>query len=330
MSLRPDDTLTRSLIGMGAVLVLGVAHGVHDIGTGMAAIPAFLPTLSIALQVAALSLGHGMARDRGWPWSKALALALLLSIAFGAFTISLHFWSRDAWSRHILTVSAPLGLTVFGFWLLIYYFPTQLNDARLRAVAAESERRKAELARLRSNLHPHFLLNTLNAVAGLLVVEPQQARQLVVALGELLRDSLEEDGELRSLRQELEWLRRYAEIFEIRHRGAIRFEWELADDTLEVPIPRLLLQPLVENAIEHGVLRRPGGGTITLRSRTTENRVQIDVCDDGLGMASAHPSGLGLRLAEDRLKLAYPSAEMTIATSETGTCVTLKFPNSVG
>ncbi|HMA92736.1 MAG TPA: histidine kinase, partial [Polyangiaceae bacterium] len=311
MAIQPDDTLTRSLIGTGAVLVLGVAHGVHDVGTGWPIVPAFLPTVAVALQVATLSLGHGMARSRGWPWRGALALGVVVSTAFGALAVSLHFWTPDAWSRHILSVSAPLGLSVFGFWLLIYYFPTQLNDARMRALAAESERRKAELARLRANLHPHFLLNTLNAVAGLLVVEPSQARQLVVALGELLRDSLDDNGELRPLEQELEWLRRYAEIFEIRHPDAIKFEWDLADDTLGAPIPRLLLQPLVENAIEHGVLRRPGGGTITLRSRTVAGQVQIAIDDDGLGMAPKNSSGLGLRLAEERLKLAYPSGKMT-------------------
>lgn len=326
MAPQHHDTLTRSLIGTGAVLVLGVAHGFHDVGTGWPIVPAFLPTMAIALQVATLSFGHGMARARGWSWLKALTLGVLVSTTFGALAVSLHFWNLDAWSRHILSVSAPLGLSIFVFWLLIYYFPTQLNDARMRALAAESERRKAELARLRSHLHPHFLLNTLNAVAGLLVVEPQQARQLVVALGELLRDSLDDDGELRPLEQESEWLRRYAEIFEIRHSDAIRFEWDLADDTLGAPIPRLLLQPLVENAIEHGVLRRPGGGTITLRSRTVGSQIQIAVCDDGLGMVPNNPNGLGLRLAEERLKLAYPSGTMTITTGVTGTCVMLAFP----
>jgi sensor histidine kinase YesM len=170
------------------------------------------------------------------------------------------------------------------------------------------------------------LLNTLNAVAGLLTVEPRQARQLIVALGDLLRDALEDDGAMRSLEHEVEWLRRYAGIFEIRHRDAIRFEWDLAPETLATLLPRLLLQPLMENAIEHGALRHPHGGTVTLCSRIAGDVIRITVSDDGPGMKGTQTFGLGLRLVEDRLRLAYPRAAMVIETHETGTRVALDLP----
>jgi LytS/YehU family sensor histidine kinase len=210
--------------------------------------------------------------------------------------------------------------------LLVFYFPTQLGRARMRALSAENEQRKAELARLRANLHPHFLLNTLNAVAGLLVAEPQQARQLVVALGELLRDSLEEEGAMRSLADEVEWLRRYAQIFEIRHAGAIQFQWDLDPASLSIALPRLLLQPLLENAIKHGALRKQGGGKVMLASRVADDGVNITVEDDGPGMAPDHPPGLGLRLVRDRLQLAYPDAALTIDRPSAGTRVSLHLP----
>lgn len=282
----------------------------------------------MALQLATLSAGQGLLQERGWSGRKSLALAVIISLAFGWLTVALH----------LRPVTDPVGglgycllsLGVLGFWFLVVYFPAQLSEARLRLLTAESQRREAELARLRANLHPHFLLNTLNAVAGLLGAEPRQARQLVGALGELLRDSLVEGDEMRSLHQEVEWLRRYAEIFEIRYRGVIRFEWEVSTNLSQLLLPRLLLQPLLENAIEHGALRRPGGGTVTVRCGALGNARRISVCDDGPGIASETSSGLGLRLVRERLQLAYPGAEMLIDSTPEGTCVSLELPMDSG
>jgi signal transduction histidine kinase len=321
----PAELVRNRLLGAIAVLLLGVAHGVHDLLSGNSPLPAFLPTAIIALHVATLSLGQALAERRGWSRNMALTLAALVSLPFGGAAVALHA-EQPSTRVGALFATAAAGMGVLGFWLLVFYFPSKLHQARVRALAAEANLRKAELTRLRSNLHPHFLLNTLNAIAGLLVAEPRQARQLVSALGDLLRDSLEDEGAMRSLAEETEWLRRYAEIFEIRHKGAIRFDWDLQDDTLATAVPRLLLQPLVENAVEHGALRHVGGGTVTLRSRVVGDSIEIAVSDDGPGMASDHPLGLGLRLVEDRLKLASPEGKMAIDTSKAGTCVKLELP----
>lgn len=320
------DSLKLGLVGAAAALLLGLAHGIHDLLAGEGVVPAMVPALTVALQVAVLSLGLGRARRRGWSRAKCLALGVLVSLVFGGLTIAIHAPAPHVSPVGALFGTVSAGLGVFGLWLLVFYFPAALSEARLRAVAAEAELRKAELARLRASLHPHFLLNSLNAVAGLLVAEPREARRLVTALGDLLRDSLEEDGEMRPLVEEVSWLKRYAEIFEIRHRGAVRFAWDLQPETLPLPLPRLLLQPLVENAIEHGALKRAGGGTVTVSSRTADGRVAITVSDDGPGLGEARRAGLGLRLVEERLHLAYPAAAMTIDTGEGGTRVTLAVP----
>lgn len=326
-----DDTLRRCSLGAGVGLLLGVAHGVHDAVADGPLLPAFLPTIPIAFQAAALSFGQTLTERKGWSRLKSAVLAVLVSVAFGILTVSLHawIWSSGSWHGALAFGAPAAGLSVLVFWLLLLYFPGQLQEARLRTLAAEGAQRRAELARLRSNLHPHFLLNTLNAVAGLLASEPAQARKLVIAIGELLQDALEENGEMRPLEQEVQWLRHYAAIFEIRHRGSIRFEWDLAKDTLAIPIPRLLLQPLLENAIEHGVLRRPGGGTIVLRSRSFDQGIRISVSDNGMGWSSDEPPGIGLRLVEERLLLAYPDARMKIDAGNSGVSVMLEIP-SVG
>ena len=311
----------------GALLFLGVAHGVHDALDGAPLLPALLPTVGFALQVVLLSLGQRLAERRRWSLATTVVGMVLASLAGGMLTILLHADPMpNRVSLGLFMAAATAGAGVLAFWLLFFYFPPQLGRARMRALAAENERRKAELARLRANLHPHFLLNTLNAVAGLLAAQPQQARQLVVALGDLLRDSLEDEGDMRSLAEEVAWLRRYAQIFEIRHAGAIQFQWDLAPESLPVQLPRLLLQPLLENAIKHGALRRQGGGKVTLHSRLVDGTVAIAVSDDGPGMPASPPAGLGLRLVQERLQLAFPSATLSIDTSGAGTKVTLRIP----
>jgi len=334
------DPLKGRLFGAAIVLLAGAFHGFHDLMEGDPPVAAFVPGLAIAVQVIALSLGHRMAQRRRWSRSKSLALGLVTSPLFGCLIVVMHTWQKRP-HGHAFSGASPaslglalfwflaIGIAGFAFWLLVFYFPAELGEARTRALAAESEQRKAELERLRANLHPHFLLNTLNAVAGLVTADPSQARQLIVALGELLRDSLADDGAMRSLADEVEWLRRYATIFEIRHPGAARFAWDLDPDTLALQVPRLLLQPLLENAIEHGALRRPGG-SVALQSRRNGNKVEIVVRDEGPGMPvqGAPSSGLGLRLVRDRLQLAYPDATMTIDSSSSGTRVFLQLPQA--
>jgi sensor histidine kinase YesM len=288
----------------------------------------------MALQVVLLTLGSDRAERRNWPVRLKAASALGISVACGILIRPLHP-RRDGDATRDWLVSLSLGIGVLMLWLMVSYFPLQLSQARARALVAESEQRKAELERLRSHLHPHFLLNTLNAVAGLLTVDPRQARQLLIALGDLLRDALEDQGGLRPLGTEVQWLRRYAQIFEIRHAGAIRFAWDISPDTADANMPRLLLQPLLENAIAHGALRRPGG-SVRLSSRRRDGDVIVVVSDDGPGMpaeaaaaattTTTTTTGLGLRLVRERLQLAYPGATMTIDSSAAGTQVTLCLP----
>src|SRR5207245_1917127 len=152
-----------------------------------------------------------------------------------------------------------------GPWAVAVMVPFAGRAARARTLEAEQLRTAAELARLRANLQPHFLFNTLSTIAGLVVEAPREARNLIGALGDLLRDSFEDKGEMQTLDDEVTWLKRYAEILETRHRGSITFRWEIAETTRKVRIPRLLLQPLLENAVKHGALRRREGAEVAVR-----------------------------------------------------------------
>jgi LytS/YehU family sensor histidine kinase len=253
----------------------------------------------------------------------------IVSTLFGTLAFQLH---TDLAERTDLLKAfvhgVPIGLTFGGFWALVFLFPQIIRDANLRSVRAESALRRAELAQLRSSLQPHFLLNTLHTIAALTVDEPLVARQLLSALGDLLRDALEPAPELRLLEADITWLRRYAEILEVRHRGSLRFEWDIGPETTAVPLPKLLLQPLLENAVKHGALRRAEGGVVIVRTRFTEEALALVVEDNGPGIAPGTKDGLGLRIVRERITLAHAEAKLDVVSSADGTRVTIEIPRS--
>jgi signal transduction histidine kinase len=228
-----------------------------------------------------------------------------------------------------------MGMLHAGVWALAFVFPYVAEDARLRALEADKLRLEAqqlksaaELARLRSQLEPHFLLNTLNAIAGFVTENPREARRLIACLGDLLRDSLTDGDELQPLEDEIAWLQRYAQILESRHAGTLSFVWEIAPATRRVLLPRLLLQPLVENAVKHGALRRRGAGVVSVRATSTGDRVIFTVEDNGPGLPDAEPrqGAFGLRSVRRRLELKFPDAVLRMESSTSGTRSIVELP----
>jgi signal transduction histidine kinase len=217
---------------------------------------------------------------------------------------------RFAHPARVIISAAFDGMVGLGLWAVAVIFPFAVRDANMRAAEAERLRTTAELARLRAHLQPHFLLNTLNTISGLAGDDPAEARRLVGALGDLLGDSLQEADEMQTLEAEMSWLQRYADILETRHRGMLTFRWEIAEGTRLVKVPRLLLQPLVENAVKHGALRRRGGGEVTVSTSIDsagDGRVRCVIEDNGPGLASRspRPEAMGLKLVTRRLALKY-------------------------
>ncbi|MEO6576127.1 MAG: histidine kinase [Polyangiaceae bacterium] len=225
----------------------------------------------------------------------------------------------------------------YGLWALAFVFPFAIEDARVRSLEAETLRLEAEklrtaaeLARLRGHLEPHFLLNTLNAIAGLVTDDPREARRLLVCLGDLLRDALRDEDEMQTLDDQIEWLRRYAAILEARHPTGLVFRWEIARETKSFLLPRLLLQPLVENAVKHGALKRRGGGEVVVATSVGgDGKIVCAVSDNGPGMPShATRSGaFGLHAVRRRLELKYmEQASLRIESSSVGTRSIVELP----
>ena len=198
----------------------------------------------------------------------------------------------------------------------------QAEQAELRARAAQLQAQSAELhaqlaearlATLHARLNPHFLFNTLNAVSALVAKNPKGVRDMIALLSELLRHALTDTREHEiPLREELRLLRLYLEILEIRYQGQLRTVVTVDADVREALVPNLILQPLVENAMKHGIDRAGGHGTIEVLARRDGDDLVLSVRDTGAGDDAAAPvseSGVGLRLTRERLAELYGGAQ---------------------
>jgi two-component system LytT family sensor kinase len=183
----------------------------------------------------------------------------------------------------------------------------------LRASRLEARLAEAQLQVLRMQLHPHFLFNTLHTISALMQKDLKAADRMLALLGDLLRDSFAKIGAQEvSLKQELEFLERYLEIEKTRFQDRLRVETHVDPETLDAEVPNLLLQPLVENALRHGIARRREAGLVELVARRENGRLELRVRDDGPGLPSeaemSRRGGVGLANTQARLQQLYGSA----------------------
>jgi len=202
-----------------------------------------------------------------------------------------------------------------------------------RATKAEALRERAVLEAMRSQLNPHFILNTLHALVGLLRREPAIAETALERLGDLLRYSLrvQRDGiDEVPLREECAFVESYLALERLRLADRLRVSVETPPAALECLVPTFAVQILVENAIRHAIAPRAAGGLLQIRAQEIDGRLRVAVTDEGAGesaKASIDGSGIGLRLLQDRLTALYGSnAKLTLRRIDGGTCADLEFP----
>jgi len=191
---------------------------------------------------------------------------------------------------------------------LDYYRRSRANE--LKAAQLETRLAGAELQALRVQVHPHFLFNTLHAVSALVHRDPDAADRMINRLSEMFRLSLETSGAQEvPLESELETLAPYLEIMDMRFGDRLRVVLDFPAETQGALIPNLILQPLLENAVRHGVAPKPDSGTVTVRGHRNGDRLIIEVADDGPGFPGESPdifrNGLGLSNTKERLALLY-------------------------
>src|SRR5438105_7751606 len=211
------------------------------------------------------------------------------------------------------------------------------NAVRIELKLEEHERLllQARMEALQSQINPHFLFNTLNSISSLVRVDPDTARMLIVKLANILRRMLRQTDAFLRLREELEFIDDYLDIEVVRFGpDKLRVMKFLDPASMDAMVPSMLLQPLVENCIKHGLSPKIDGGCIVLRSRMTEDKLTIELQDDGVGMpvdenrSDGAGMGIGMQNVVERLKVLYGGlAHMTISSGDgIGTLVTLELP----
>lgn len=260
---------------------------------------------------------HFEAGTRG----RSLAIHLLGSAIFSLVYMLLRAWV-GAWQSGAAFIEAfqPLLVKTWHFNFMIYWvmvavtcafdFYRKYRERELRAIELEKRLAQAKLQALQMQLNPHFLFNSLHSISALMHKNVDAADRMISRLSELLRAALDHtETQEVPLRQELEFLQRYLEIEHIRFGSRLLVEIDAAPETLEAMVPNLILQPLVENAIRHGIEPHARPGLVRLLARRQADELTLEVHDNGGGLASQSPvDGVGLSNTRARLRTLYGDA----------------------
>ena len=232
---------------------------------------------------------------------------------------------RRLWFMNEFIVFVAVLAAGFARNYFLRYRMRQLETMNLKAQAAQLQAQLADarLAALRTQLNPHFLFNTLHAVSALVERDPRGVRRMIARLSELLRTTLDEAEEPEvPLQRELTFIERYLDVMQIRFQGNLQVRWRIDPEVSEALVPNLILQPLVENAVKHGVSKIVGVGQLELGARRAGSRLLLTVSDNGPGassVATRGSEGVGLRNTRQRLQQLYGTEQsLTLRPAEGG------------
>jgi two-component system LytT family sensor kinase len=212
--------------------------------------------------------------------------------------------SPHAWTRFLIVLATPIGVSL----------PVRIwNSTRLERKLEDQEKAllQARMDALISQINPHFLFNTLNTISSLIRFDPDMARTVLLKLSNILRRRLKSQVHFSPLQQELDFIDDYLDIEVVRFgRDKLQIRKEIDPETLDMVVPSMILQPLVENALRHGIAPKIEGGVITLRAQRGNGRLIVEVIDDGVGFSEQRQtevcdSGIGISNVRERLKVVY-------------------------
>ncbi len=262
----------------------------------------------------------------------AIVFAEFLRFTLGRFFPHSVFYIHPDWpAPHPLTIVIVYVTTLFAVALPLKIWNNARNESKL--VEQEQLLMKARLEALSSQINPHFLFNTLNSVSSLIRTDPDQARAVVYKLSNILRRLLKKHDNFSPLRDELRFIDDYLAIEMVRFGDKLRFEKDISPETLDMAVPSMLLQPLVENSIRHGLSGKVDGGTIRIRSQTDGGRIRLAVEDNGVGIPEARlatllDQGIGVSNVNERLKVLFGGDYRMYVDSrpEGGTRIEIEIP----
>ena len=271
-----------------------------------------------------------------------LAASALFSLAWMVMRAGVEVWlTRD--SMAAVTFAAAFNralVTTFFYNLLIYWviitvgyafdYYRKFNERELRAVELEKRLTEARLQALQMQLNPHFLFNTLHAISSLMHIDVEAADRMLVQLSDLLRHALDStDTQEVTLREEINFLGRYAEIEQTRFGDRLKITLQIPPDVTDALVPNLVLQPLLENAIQHGIEPHARAGRVELTATRQNDSLLLEVRDNGGGLPHGKiAEGIGLSNTRARLKQLYGERQsFDLANAEAGgACVRITLP----
>ncbi|HUL67116.1 MAG TPA: histidine kinase [Burkholderiaceae bacterium] len=262
-------------------------------------------------------------------------LGVLIGYALGLSLLGVDVQRLVFESPRVLLQIIFFSVLLSAFWYRYMANKARLGRAeaereqeRVRALAADKQLLDAQLRALQAQIEPHFLFNTLANVASLIDTAPDKARLMLARLIELLRGSLAASRSAQvDVGRELDLVRAYLDIVAIRMGARLHYSIDVPAELRGHPLPPLLIQPLVENAIRHGLEPKLQGGSVKISVRAESASLLIEVADDGLGFAPATRSGLGLSNLRERLAALYgDGARLTIEDAQPGTRVRVALP----
>ena len=251
------------------------------------------------------------------------AIRQTLGVRFGTDVI-FFFAMENPWLGALVLLSTVLSVAIpIKIW----------NTARIEHRLQEQEKllMAARVDALSSQIHPHFLFNTLTSISSLIRSQPETARELILKLSVMLRRMLRTQEQFVTLREELASINEYLDIEAARFGPTLVVEQRISPDSLDLIVPSMVLQPLVENSIRHGIEKKVGGGRIIIQSRRTRGGGVIEVLDNGAGMADTdvgRGEGIGLSNVDERLRVIYgENYPLRLeSTPGEGTCVRIEIP----
>ena len=240
----------------------------------------------------------------------AIVFAELLRLGVARlFTTKGVFYLEQSWTQpHTVTIVSIYVTTVLSVALPLKIWNNTRNEKKLEA--QQLHLNEARLSALTRQINPHFLFNTLNSVSSLIRTNPEQARNVVYKLSSILRRLLQKTANLSPLREELSFVDNYMAIELVRFGDKLRFVKEIEAGTLDRLVPSMVLQPLIENSIRHGLSTKVDGGTIRVRTWLADGRLHLLVEDDGVGipeskLATLFDEGIGVGNVNERLKVLF-------------------------
>ena len=274
-------------------------------------------------------------RNRVGNYLRHLALSVLLAFVhftiYGAAVWVLHPVPGEDSSLGTLAQLLFLGkfhVEVATYWVLLlirytFDYYRRYREQELLASQMETRLARAQLRALRMQLHPHFLFNTLNAISALMHRDVDAADRMLARLSDFLRLTLETGGTQEvTLKQELDFLQRYLDIEQVRFPDRLRVRMDVDPAALDAKVPNLILQPLVENAIRHGIAPSSSAGTIAISARCSNGTLRLEITDDGPGLGNGREApareGVGLTNTRERLRQLYGAAGRFELTNGSG------------